>query len=105
MSRVRVGIVGYAKARPYRLGLAAVLGASGLGSSVLAAEASSDEATEVSAVTVTGERRPLNAETGLSVLPTTVQDTPQAVNVIFENVTKDDWVIGGAPEFGKTTTK
>ena len=82
MSRVRVGIVGYAKARPYRLGLAAVLGASGLGGSALAAEASSDEATEVSAVTVTGERRPLNAETGLSVLPTTVQDTPQAVSVI-----------------------
>ena len=24
-----------------------------------------------------------------------------AVNVIFENVSKEDWVIGGAPEYAK----
>jgi 4-oxalocrotonate tautomerase len=27
-----------------------------------------------------------------------------AVHVIFENVSKEDWVIGGAPEFGKAST-
>lgn len=26
----------------------------------------------------------------------------EGVHVIFENVTKEDWVIGGAPEFAKT---
>ena len=25
-----------------------------------------------------------------------------SVNVIFENVSKEDWVIGGAPEFSRT---
>ena len=26
-----------------------------------------------------------------------------AVNVIFENINKEDWVIGGAPEHAKTS--
>jgi 4-oxalocrotonate tautomerase len=29
--------------------------------------------------------------------------TRSGVNVIFENVSKEDWVIGGAPEFSKET--
>jgi 4-oxalocrotonate tautomerase len=28
-----------------------------------------------------------------------------AVNVIFENVAKDDWVIGGAPEVAESASK
>ncbi len=45
-----------------------------------AAEAA--DAVEVSGVVVTGEGRPLDNDTGLSVMPTTVQDTPQAISVI-----------------------
>ncbi len=26
----------------------------------------------------------------------------EAVNVMFDNFTREDWVIGGAPEFSKT---
>lgn len=76
------GVVGYAKKR--RLGAAALAGAFGLAGAAHAAEAAAeaDAGYEVSGVTVTGQKKALDGDTGLSVLPTTVQDTPQAINVI-----------------------
>lgn len=80
------GVVGYRKARPGRLGLAMLVGAAGLGGAAHAADvtaaADTDAGSTVSAVTVNGEARPLDRGTGLSVLQSTVQDTPQAINVI-----------------------
>ncbi len=61
-------------------------GAIGMGGAALAAEPAADagagDATTVSNVVVTGEQKPLNRDTGLSVLTTSVQDTPQAISVI-----------------------
>ncbi|HEX5379868.1 MAG TPA: TonB-dependent receptor [Phenylobacterium sp.] len=82
MAGVRSGVVGYAKKRPYRLGLAVLAGAASLTGAAQAADADADLATEVSGLTINGQRGALDADTGLSVLPTTVQDTPQAINVI-----------------------
>ena len=78
------GVVGYRRARPARLGLAMAAGAASLCSAAHAAEtadAAADAAT-VSPVTVTGEARPLDRDTRLSVLQSTVQDTPQAISII-----------------------
>ncbi len=41
-----------------------------------------DAGATVSGVTVNGQTQPLNRDTGLSVLQSTVQDTPQAISVI-----------------------
>ncbi|WP_372782031.1 TonB-dependent receptor [Phenylobacterium sp.] len=79
------GVVGYRKSRPARLGLAMMAGAASLyGVTAQAAETSdaADAAATVSGVTVTGDLKPLDRDTGLSVLQTTVQDTPQAISVI-----------------------
>jgi len=77
-----LGVVGYRKARPRLLGSLAVLaGAASLCGAARAGEAADAEAT-VSTVTVTGEGRPLDRDLGLSVAQSTVQDTPQAINVI-----------------------
>jgi catecholate siderophore receptor len=78
------GVVGYRRARPARLGLVMMAGAAGLCGGARAAEttdAAADAAT-LSPVTVTGGARPLDRDTGLSVLQSTVQDTPQAISVI-----------------------
>ncbi len=76
-SRTR-GVVGYAKART-ALG-AGVLAALAAGSTV-AAEAADDTAI-VSPVQVIGHKTSLDHDTGLTVLATSVQDTPQAISVI-----------------------
>ena len=84
MSGVRVGVVGYRKARPMKLGLAVAVGAASLCGAAHAADAAADAdaAPTVSGVTVVAEAQPLNRDTGLSVLQSTVQDTPQAISVI-----------------------
>jgi catecholate siderophore receptor len=78
------GVVAYRKARPARLGLAMVAGAASLCGAAHAAEMAADAeaAPTVSGVTVRGDAKPLDQATGLSVLQSTIQDTPQAINVI-----------------------
>ncbi|HEY3694353.1 TonB-dependent receptor [Phenylobacterium sp.] len=78
------GVVGRARRRSWAQGLAVLAGAASLGGAgqAAAAEAEATAAVEVSGVDVQGAHRPLDADTGLSVLPTTIQDTPQAVSVI-----------------------
>lgn len=77
-----VGVVGYRRIRPTRLGLAMLAGAASLCGAARASDTADAADATVSAVTVTGEARPLDRATGLSVLQTTVQDTPQAVSII-----------------------
>jgi len=72
-----MGIVGYARKRPYAA-VAALAGAVSLGGVAHAEEAIN----RVSDVDVVGKVRPLDDQTHLSVLPTTIQDTPQAITVI-----------------------
>jgi catecholate siderophore receptor len=78
------GVVGYRKARPARLGWAVLAGAASLCSAAHAADAvaDADAATTVSGVTVKGDVRAMDHDTGLSVLQSTIQDTPQAISVI-----------------------
>lgn len=77
------GVVGYRKARPARLALVMLASAMSVGGAAQAAEIADDaDAGTVSHVDVIGERRPLDRDTGLSVMPATVQDTPQAISVI-----------------------
>ncbi|MBS0334834.1 MAG: TonB-dependent receptor [Proteobacteria bacterium] len=65
------------------LGLAASAGLYGMAHAAAAgADADGAAAPTVSGVTVTGESQPLSRDTGLSVLQSTVQDTPQAISVI-----------------------
>ncbi|HEX3367398.1 TonB-dependent receptor [Phenylobacterium sp.] len=83
------GVVAYRKARPVRLGLAMIAGAASLCGAAQAAEvpaAATDAADEttVSGVTVSGEAKPLDRSTGLSVLSSTVQDTPQAISIVSQ---------------------
>ena len=77
-----MGIVGYSRKRP-RAVFVALAGVMSLGGAAHAADdAGSVNATvEVSGVDVKG-KRPLDDQTHLSVMPTTVQDTPQAITVI-----------------------
>jgi catecholate siderophore receptor len=78
------GVIGYRKAQSARIaqGLAAVVGVASLAGAAHAAEANDAGSSEVSGVLVTGGHNPLTNDTGLSVLPTTIQDLPQAVSVI-----------------------
>ncbi|WP_293906763.1 TonB-dependent receptor [Phenylobacterium sp.] len=85
-----VGVKAYARPRT-AVGsgrLAAMAGAAALGAfhPALAAEATAtddaDAATQVSPVYVEGKRNPLDVDTGLNTMLTTVQDTPQAISVI-----------------------
>jgi catecholate siderophore receptor len=64
------------------VGLLACAAGLGVAQQAMAAEAEATAAVEVAGVDVQGARRPLDADTGLSVLPTTIQDTPQAISVI-----------------------
>jgi catecholate siderophore receptor len=78
---VRSGVVSYRKARPARLGVALVAGVAGLCGA--AGSAAAEDATAmVAPVTVKAIARPLDRDTGLAVLPSSVQDTPQAISVI-----------------------
>jgi catecholate siderophore receptor len=85
------GVVAYRKARPVQgrmaLGLAMMAGAASLCGAAQAADTAADGADAgagptVSGVEVKGETRPLERATGLSVLQSSVQDTPQAISVI-----------------------
>ena len=85
MRSVVGGVVGYRKARPAHLTLAMLAGAASLGGAAHAADAAAAEAdagATVSAVEVNGQQRPLDHDTELSVLQTTVQDTPQAITIV-----------------------
>jgi catecholate siderophore receptor len=77
------GIVAYARKRPCAA-VAALASAMSLAGVAQAAEDAGPVTTavEVSGVDVTAKNRPLDHETHLSVMPTTIQDTPQAVSVI-----------------------
>ncbi len=86
---VGTGVVSYRKARAHpvlaRLGLAVLAGAASLCGAAHASETAADadaDAATVSGVVVKADIRPLNRDTGLSVLQSTVQDTPQAISVI-----------------------
>jgi catecholate siderophore receptor len=63
-------------------GLALIAGASMTGLAHAEGVASDAAAPEVSQVEVLGARKPLDHDTGLSVMPASVQDTPQAITVI-----------------------
>jgi len=79
------GIVAYRKARSARLGLAMLAGALSLGGAAQAADvadAAADAGATVSPLDIIGQVRSLDHDTELSVLQTTVQDTPQAISVI-----------------------
>jgi catecholate siderophore receptor len=85
------GVVGYRKARPgwLGLGLAIVAGSASLCGAAQAAgvageAAEATDATTVSGVTVRGETKPLDRTTGLNVLSSTVQDTPQAISIVTQ---------------------
>ena len=51
------------------------------------------------------EKKRRIAEAITEALVTIGGSTRSGVNVIFENVRKEDWVIGGAPEYGKDCEK
>lgn len=79
-----VGVRAYAKRRPAG-GLAAIASVVTLGvfHPALAAETTdADGAVSVSPIDVDGKRLPLDVDSGLATSLTSVQDTPQAVNVI-----------------------
>jgi 4-oxalocrotonate tautomerase len=48
------------------------------------------------------EKKRRIAEAITEALVTIGGSTRSGVNVIFENVAKENWVIGGAPEYGAT---
>ena len=78
------GVVAYRRARPARLGLAMMAGAASLCGAAHAVEttADADAGPTVSSVTVTGGGGPLDHTTGLSMLQSSLQDTPQAISVV-----------------------
>ncbi|HEX7884383.1 MAG TPA: TonB-dependent receptor plug domain-containing protein, partial [Phenylobacterium sp.] len=81
-----VGVRAYARKHPVagsRTALA-LAGAAALGvfHPAWAADAVADDARQLSPVDVEGKSRPLDADTGVPTMLTTVQDTPQAINVI-----------------------
>lgn len=83
-----IGVRAYARKRPGVAGacLAAMAGAAAMGASQAAAaeaaEAADAAGTLVSPVHVEGRRNPLDTDLGVATAITTVQDAPQAVNVI-----------------------
>ncbi|MBW8813470.1 MAG: TonB-dependent receptor [Caulobacterales bacterium] len=77
------GVIGYARPRAaLGWGVAALAGAAVLAGGARAADEAVDGGAEVDPVTVHGRRTALDRPTELPGLPATVQDTPQAVNVI-----------------------
>jgi len=85
MTAKRAGIVGYARRAPVRA--ATLVGAAMLvpavSPSMAAAEtAAADAANEISGVEVVGAHAPLAGDTDVATLPGSVQDTPQAIQVI-----------------------
>jgi hypothetical protein len=84
MRGAAAGVTGYRTAKGGRLAqaLALAAGAAALGGAAQAEEAGAAMAAEISGVTVTGARQPLDQDTGLPTLLTTVRDTPQAISVV-----------------------
>ena len=92
MGAVSCGVIARRKRGPQRaarsmamlVGAVSVAGAAHAADEAAAAIAASESSTthEVAGVDVTAARKPLDRNTGLSVLPSTVQDTPQAISVI-----------------------
>lgn len=76
-----MGVKAYARRRSAVVALGAAALAWGVAGQA-AAEDAADAASEVDALRVLGKRKPLEQETGIVALPTTVQDTPQAISVI-----------------------
>src|ERR1700747_1317521 len=74
------GIVAYGRKPPYAVA-AALAGVMSLGG-VAHAEDAGAAVAQVSGVDVTAKSRPLDEQTHLSVMPMSIQDTPQAVSVI-----------------------
>src|SRR3569832_1304160 len=74
--------------------LLGAIGMAALGGPALAGEASDqgEGATTVKPVTVEAGRRPLDRDTGLAVLPGSLQDTPQAIQVIGERQLREQGV-------------
>jgi catecholate siderophore receptor len=73
--------VSYARRRG-GVALAALAGAASLGGAAHAAEAPITAAVEVGGVDVRGKGRSLDEQTGLAAMPTSIQDAPQAINVV-----------------------
>jgi catecholate siderophore receptor len=84
MRGAAAGVTGYRTAKGGRLAqaLALAAGAAALGGAAQAEEAGAAMAAEISGVTVTGARQPLDQDTGLATMLTTVRDTPQAISVV-----------------------
>lgn len=77
------GVVGYRRSRGVRMAQAiAVAGITAAAGTAHADQGGVAAVTEIQGVQVIGQRPPLDRDTGLSVLPTSVQDTPQAISVI-----------------------
>src|SRR3569833_1930954 len=74
--------------------LLGAIGMAALGGPALAGEASDqgEGATTVKPVTVEAGRRPLDRDTGLALLPGSLQDTPQAIQVIGERQLREQGV-------------
>jgi catecholate siderophore receptor len=94
------GVVSYAKPRRVIRGLAVLAGAASVSGAAHAADAvdpavlaAAAAAPEVSRLDIIAASRPLDHDTGLSVLPTTVQDTPQAITVIGQAQLKAQGVV------------
>ena len=83
-----IGVKAYARKRPTALAAMAGVAALSAGQPTFAADGAdaaadaADAAPMVAAVDVNGRRKPLDTETGAATILTTVQDTPQAVNII-----------------------
>jgi catecholate siderophore receptor len=81
-----VGIRSYARKRrgaaPCLLALAGATVVCGQAAAAETAADAADDAPYVARVDVNGRRNPLDADTGLATALTTVQDTPQAINLI-----------------------
>ncbi|MBS0294691.1 MAG: TonB-dependent receptor [Proteobacteria bacterium] len=80
------GIVSRRRSRVAGAALVGALGLSALGAPAFAGEAvdEGEGATTVKPVTVEARRNHLDRDTGLAVLPGSLQDTPQAIQVISE---------------------
>jgi catecholate siderophore receptor len=83
MRGAALGVAGYRTAKGVRAALALAAGAAALGGGAAHAdEAGAAVAAEISGLTITGARQPLDQDTGLATSLTTVRETPQAVSVI-----------------------
>ena len=77
------GVVSRPKLRSVAgLALVSTFALAGAARAEMASDLAAEMATEVSSVEINGASEPLSGETSIAVLPTSVQDTPQAVTVV-----------------------